>query len=69
MGGPILNSSAPILISIVISLRTQGTVSPLRSRPLRKEVTIGQNLQWSSAMLLSVPACVCVCGFVPGVQV
>ena len=31
------------VISIVISLGKQGTVSPLRSKPLRKKVTIGQN--------------------------
>ena len=43
MWGPIPNSSPPIVISIVISLGKQGTVSPLRSKPLRKKVTIGQN--------------------------
>ena len=43
MWGPIPNSSAPTVISIVISLGKQGTVSPLRTKPLRKKVTIGQN--------------------------
>ena len=43
MWGPIANSSAPTVISIVISLGPQGTVSPLRNKPLRKKVTIGQN--------------------------
>ena len=45
MWGPIPNSSAPTVISIVISLGKQGTVSPLRSKPLRQKVTIGQNEQ------------------------
>ena len=43
MWGPIPNSSAPTVISIVTSLGKQGTVSPLRNKPLRKKVTIGQN--------------------------
>ena len=42
MWGPIPNSSAPIVISIVISLGKQGTVSPLRSKPLWKKATIAQ---------------------------
>ena len=42
MWGPIPNSSAPTVISIVISLGKQGTVSLLRNKPLRKKVTIGQ---------------------------
>ena len=45
MWGPIPNSSAPTVISIVISLGKQGTVSPLCTRPSRKKVTIGQNEQ------------------------
>ena len=45
MWGPIPNSSAPTVICIVISLGKQGTVSPLRNKPLRKKVTIGQNEQ------------------------
>ena len=43
MWEPIPNSSAPTVISIVISLGKQGTVSPLRSKPLRKKVTMGEN--------------------------
>ena len=43
MWGPIPNSSAPTVISVVISLGNQGTVSPLRNKPLRKKVTTGQN--------------------------
>ena len=43
MGRPIPNSSAPTVMSIAISLGKQGTVSPLRNKPLRKKVTIGQN--------------------------
>ena len=43
MWGPIPNSSAPTVIPIVISLGKQGFVSPLRNKPLRKKVTIGQN--------------------------
>ena len=45
MWGPIPNSSAPIVISIVISLGKQEIVSPLRNKPLRKKVTMGQNEQ------------------------
>ena len=45
MWGAIPNSSGPTVISIVISLGKQGTVSPLRNKPLRKKVTIGQNEQ------------------------
>ena len=37
MWGPIPNSSAPTVISIVISLGKQGTVSPLRNKPLQKK--------------------------------
>ena len=43
MWGPIPNRSAPTVISIVISWGKQGTVSPLRNKPLRKKVTIGRN--------------------------
>ena len=43
MWGPIRNSSAPTVMSIEISLGKQRTVSPLRNKPLRKKVTIGQN--------------------------
>ena len=43
MWGPIPNSSAPTVISIVISLGRQGTVSPPRNKSLRKKVMIGQN--------------------------
>ena len=43
MWGPIPNSSASTVISIVISLGKQGTLSPLPNKRLRKKVTIGQN--------------------------
>ena len=43
MWGPVPKSSAPTVISILISMGKQGTVSPLRNKPLRKNVTIGQN--------------------------
>ena len=43
MWGPIPNSSAPIVIYIVISLGKQASLSPLRNKPLQKKVTIGQN--------------------------
>ena len=37
------NSSAPMVISIIISFGKQGTVSPLHNKPLRNNFTIGQN--------------------------
>ena len=40
MWGPIPKTTAPTVISIVISLGKQGTVSPLRNKPLQKKVTI-----------------------------
>ena len=43
--GAIPNSSASTVISIVVNLGKQGTVSPLRNKPLRKKVTLGQNEQ------------------------
>ena len=65
--GPMPNSSAPMVFSMVISFGKQGTVSRLCNNPLRNSVTIGKS-ERNNCVTQNLSACHKSCNMGRGVK-